>query len=426
MSSVDGLKIDKSRAIQVCDELNDQYLREFHWEVFKEPLLLYFLTRGDIRHFLVTGDYQPFRFLSLVDEEWYGLREWMSEPFSRQYDLVLTRAIQQQRQYAVEALFDGRRWILPEYEDACFTGSKRQVELLIEPLKRVGTSTKLTKLSDSETTTIRKLLSQSPVGPIINLLPEPFRTLQNDAATFLRNAAINVVNEYSDRELALELLTLTELLAFKDSGLVQQLSEDKATLKKLIAKEKEAEVHLSFKSKKLAITKTGLRFGDADVSADSISSVRWGILVEQDNGIRYHNFLLVVKDRAGTKTEVSWRSCEDVKRQTELYSSVIKAVGHYLIPHIIETGLSDLRTGRELKVGKATLSMHGVSFTKLGWLGGKMHTIPWNLVECSTANGSINICDRSTPSVKLEMSFRDTDNAFLLDMLSQSGGVPTQ
>ena len=46
-----GFQIDKSRALGICDDLLDEQKRDFHWIVFKDWPLCYFLQYGDIRLF---------------------------------------------------------------------------------------------------------------------------------------------------------------------------------------------------------------------------------------------------------------------------------------------------------------------------------------------------------------------------------------
>jgi tetratricopeptide (TPR) repeat protein len=90
IQSLDGFALDKSRAIGLCEELLDPKLRRYHWQVFKNPLLLWFMTRGDIRHFLHTENSFSLETLEALDEGEF--RRWLSEPFARQYDLVLSRS----------------------------------------------------------------------------------------------------------------------------------------------------------------------------------------------------------------------------------------------------------------------------------------------------------------------------------------------
>jgi hypothetical protein len=47
VSWLSGVSIDKSRAIGVCEELNDEDKRAFHWYVFQnKPLLAFLFSAG--------------------------------------------------------------------------------------------------------------------------------------------------------------------------------------------------------------------------------------------------------------------------------------------------------------------------------------------------------------------------------------------
>lgn len=111
---LDGFVVDQSRAIGLCEEITDAAKKTFHWNVFENERLLRFLTRGEHLHFLYDEEYFPLATLvALDDEEDSDFRQWVSKPFSQQYDLVLSRAIELGSIAIVEALFDGRRWVLP-------------------------------------------------------------------------------------------------------------------------------------------------------------------------------------------------------------------------------------------------------------------------------------------------------------------------
>ncbi len=49
---LDNAVVDRSRAIGLCEELNDLRKRQYHWRVFQNRPLLRFLTRGEHEHFL--------------------------------------------------------------------------------------------------------------------------------------------------------------------------------------------------------------------------------------------------------------------------------------------------------------------------------------------------------------------------------------
>jgi len=81
-----NVSLDKNRILECVDEMFDGERRGFHWTVFQTPHLLNFLTRGEINHFLFFGDNAPYHALDALASE--GFREWLSEPFASQYNLV--------------------------------------------------------------------------------------------------------------------------------------------------------------------------------------------------------------------------------------------------------------------------------------------------------------------------------------------------
>jgi tetratricopeptide (TPR) repeat protein len=192
---VENLSVDKSKAIEICENLNDESLKRYHWLVFKEPRLLSFLSRGDIHHFLCIEDYKPLDLLGEFNSEESEFKKWLSPIFAKQYDLVLTRALKNRCVPLIESLFDGRRWVLAEHEEICFGGAKRQIDSLLDPLRSAA------KEAEREAPTIAGLeavLQGDHLTSIVNLLPEPFRDQQNEAVSLLRSIAIKAFNEHGD------------------------------------------------------------------------------------------------------------------------------------------------------------------------------------------------------------------------------------
>lgn len=108
-----GLKIDRSRAIKVSDELLDNKLASYQRLVAENRELCSFLSRGDISFFLVSAETSPIDLLEQFEDESWGFAGWLSEKFSVQYDLVLTKALESRDVNAIEALLSGRRLVLP-------------------------------------------------------------------------------------------------------------------------------------------------------------------------------------------------------------------------------------------------------------------------------------------------------------------------
>ena len=108
---LENLHVDRSRAISLCEELNNDEYKKFHWTVYQDELLLEFLSKGSIEHFLVHPEKSPLGTLEILDKDGGKFRKWLSEPFSKQYNAVMTRTLEQEKISNLESLLDGRLWL---------------------------------------------------------------------------------------------------------------------------------------------------------------------------------------------------------------------------------------------------------------------------------------------------------------------------
>jgi tetratricopeptide (TPR) repeat protein len=138
-----GAHIDKSKAISLCDELHDKQKIEFHRQVYNNKPLLRFLSLGEHAHFCVDRNHSPLGLIEYLDDTENGFREWLSGPFSRQFNLVLSSAVENKYLYIIEVLLDGRRWVSTSFTEACFVDSKKIVS---------GLASKLAALEDNSKT----------------------------------------------------------------------------------------------------------------------------------------------------------------------------------------------------------------------------------------------------------------------------------
>jgi tetratricopeptide (TPR) repeat protein len=412
---LEGIKIDKSRVIGICEELNDENLKEYHWLVFSEPYLLGFLTRGDIRHFLCLEEYKPQDLLDELDSEWSGFREWLSMPFSRQYDLVLTRALQNNRISLVESLFDGRRWIMREHEDSCFQGARRQVEQLLDQLREQVEQSKNIKPTLEK---ISEVVEISEMISIFNLLPQPFRDQQSEAVSLIRDIAITAINQYNDSDLSRDILSLTNDFIFESSALTQRLEEDFEQIDKLIEEERMHEAKFIQGSSKMEVTKDGVRHGEKFCSADNIFSIRWGVTINGSHYNQIHNYFMLFCDNAGNEIEFFWKSADNTEGQHEIFRQLVNAAVNYIIPKIYEKIKSNLDVGREVKIGPCSLSKNFLSFSTSGWFSDKKNVIPWSRVENQTKNGTVTIYDTLNSKTRVDMEISETENAAVLPLVA--------
>lgn len=440
-----GLCVDRSRAISICEELNDETVKEYHWLVFSEPYLLGFLSRGNVRHFLCFEEYKPLDLLEELDSEWSGFREWLSIPFARQFDLVLTRALRKKRVPLIESLFDGRRWILREHEEQCFEGARRQVEHMLVSLRNFSDKAKKNK---PELLELSNILNDSRFISIINLLPQPFRDQQTEAVSLVRDTAIAAFNQHSDSDLSKSILSYSKNFSFKSAALKQRLEEDFKQIEKLIAQERKHEAKLRIAKTKVAITKEGVEHGSIFFPAESIIGVRWGILFtgHEYSPQKEYNYLMIFKDNRGHEITFSWQPSDCVvatnpfdqpsalnfnlriseiirgqNKQAELnFDKLMNAAMNYIVPTIYERIQNSLDAGKEISIGPCTLRKDALILKKSGWFTSKKIAIPWSSIKTKIENGVLQLYDKTNPKARVEMGLRETENAVILQILTNT------
>jgi len=233
VSWLDDYPLDMSRALAIVDELDDKAKKRYHWAIFQNKRLLGFLTRGDIRHFLYLDDYFPHETLELLDEQ-PGFRAFLSKPFARQYNLVLTRAIERRLLPVVEVLFDGRRWVEAEDEDICFEGAFKRIGDLVELMRSKAAEGCARKVSLQE---IEDFLRQHSFPELFNLLPTAFASAQKEVVAEIRSLAISCFNEHDDADLSKGVLSLCKRFTSRSVELTKRLEEDFKAIEEIISKQ---------------------------------------------------------------------------------------------------------------------------------------------------------------------------------------------
>ena len=415
VSWLDDYALDKSRALALEDEILNESKRHFHSAVFENKPLLRFLTRGDVEHFLYSDDYFPQQSLELLDKE-PEFRDFLSKPFANQYNLVLSRAIEQRAIPVIETLFDGRRWVNQEDEDICFAGAYKRVGDLVHLMRAKAADGEKRKVSVRE---LEDFLRQHSFTNLFNLLPTAFRTAQSELVAEIRQLAVSCYNEHSDADLSRGVLNLCKGFQFKSVELNKRLDEDFKTIEQKIAEERKAEVRLQFGPERpFQITKEGIKDGAKFFPANTIKDFRWGITVTGYTGAERYEYLLVVKNDAGENATAAWSTSKaDETKQTEWFSSMVNACLNYLAEAAVEKIRHRLTSGNTVLIGPCTLSQQGISFQTQGFLFKKNRFVSWTDVSTEIRNGQVIVSSKSQHGVTTSASMKDTDNAVLLPFL---------
>jgi tetratricopeptide repeat protein len=412
--------LDQSRALALVDELDNEDKRRYHWAVFQNKRLLRFLTHGDIEHFFFADDYFPQETLNLLDEE-AAFRSFLSQPFARQYNLVLTRAIERRVLPVIEALFDGRRWVNAEDEDVCFEGAAKRVGDLVEVMRAKAEEGRRRKISVHE---IEDVCQQHALPEIFNLLPVAFRSVQTALVTEIRSLAISCCNEHGDLDLSQAVLDLCHKFHFKSTELNQLLDKDFQTIEQMIAEERKHETRLSFGAgRSFAITKEGIRDGNTFFPAHTIQGLRWGISVTGYTGRERYEYLFAVKDDTGESIAVVWSTDQSSEaEQTAFFTSMINAALNYLAAAALEKMQKRMESGQSIVIGPGplgpcTLTPQGIAFKTQGLIFKKERFLPWADVSTEVRNGQIIVSSIVQSGIETTLSMRDINNAVLLPLI---------
>lgn len=416
VSWMEDSQIDKSRAIKICDEAYDERLSEYHWSVFQSPPLLRFLTRGEHNHFVVDQDQSPLEFVERFEDEADGFLQWLSGPFTHQYNMLLVEAVGRYDLSVLECILDGRRWVTAADRDNCFEGARRRVDVFLQPLRDYA------KACSAEVPTLGKLTAivngEQSLTSLLNLLPIYFRDYQNEACALLRSIAIACYNTYDDPELSKKVLGLADQLRVKSADLTQKLKDDQKQIDVYIADALKHEAKLVNGNVRWEITKAGARIGEATISPEAATAVRWGVLVSGERHRPIHDYLLVIRSRHDPALEFKWTASSDIEKNDVHFSNLVGATLTYLFPSIIKRIRQDLDAGHTMHIGACPLDKDGVKITTKGWFSNKVHAVPWARLGVTIENGNIVASDTRDRNVRVEMPLRGTDNAAVLQFMA--------
>lgn len=421
VSWLDDYAIDISRAVVIDDDLRNDQLRCYHAAIFDNRPLLRFLTRGELDHFLYSDDYFPKSTIELLEAE-PAFLQFISKPFAQQYDLLLSRALDRKLLDAIEVLFDGRRWVLPQHDDICFQGANKRISNMLELLQQIEIKAIEEKPSLDE---LEEILREHKIVEIFNLLPTQFRNAQTQIVAHIRSLAITCYNKYDDSELSQSILTICKRFRFKSIELNKLLDDDFQTISELITQERKYEVRLTLNNNRtFAITKEGIRDGNRFFPASSITKLRWGITLTGYQAIivfgkRYEYLFQATNDR-NEHISIYWSASKrDELSSTQQFNLIIQAALAYLARPVLERILNNLDNGRTETIGSWTLSSKGISYRSNGLLFVTQHFIAWQDVSISIYNGQVILSHASQSDNHTFASIRDTDNAVLLPILAQ-------
>lgn len=414
VSWLPGIMVDKSRAIGLCEELNDHVKSEYHWLIFQDKPLLDFLSKGAHAHFLV--DEHDFRLgtLEAIDDKDNGFVDWLGDIFAPQFDRVISKALDAENVLILECLLDGRRWVPPSMEDRCFQNARRVVDRLVQPLRNAHERAEDTKPVLSN---IEGILNRGSLIQVMNLLPSFFEEFQNDAVHMIRGIAIRCFNAHNDIDLSRQVIELAKRFHFRSAEANRTIESDVEQIEKLIRQERQHEAKLTRGTQRWEITKEGILMGDRFIAATDVSSIRWGVMVSGQRSAPEYEYLFAAGAEDGRRIIFQWKVSNDLERHQEYFQNFISAALNYVFPHLVVRAEARLATGLPMTIGPCKVTKHGIHFQVKGWIFTGEHFVSWHRVRTTLEHGEVCILDATDPKKKITFPLRETDNAPLLRAL---------
>ena len=417
VSWLPGVIVDRSKAISLCDELHDEVRSMYHWMVFENKPLLAYLTRGSLEHFLVNPTASPLDILEQVYDDDLGFRDWLSEPFAKQFDVLLPKAIEQGNLVILDALLSGRRWVSPAFEDQCFESARRLIDRRMANLRQAKDRAAEIK---PVIVNIRDCLSQNSLADTLKKLPAYFRDYQDEAVGLLRSIALYSYNKHSDGALSKQVLELAKGLTSASGAMKKLLAEDIETIDDLIIKETEKDVHLTKANEDWIITKEGTTKGAIHIPAEEVISLRWGALRTRSQAGLVTDFMVALRGEGNREIQYNWTATTNLEANEQFFTRILDGLLAYSFPVLATRIDAHLDRGLSIQVGPVTVSRHNVRYDTKGLFFNSNIEVPWALVGCDLTNGDMTIFDVNLPKKRTTFSFRDTYNAPVLQYLART------
>lgn len=407
-----GLVTDKSAAMAVLAELDNDEAWQIHKGVFDNWALNDFLMRGSLEHFLIAEDGTTDATLPhLLDA---GVLERIGPKFAAQFDRVLSHAAEHGDLSAVECLMDGRRWVTPAQQDACFDSTRRLLTRLREPLMKLVSDADSRPVARAE---IEKAFNQGSLGGLLTHLPIEFYEAHSSVGIALRGLSVSFYNRERDAEGAKAILAMGRVCAQKSPALAHQLEADEKTLDEFIAEEKSKEAHLSFKDRNVSITKAGVVYGKQKLAPADIIGVRWG-LVQTSASPPTHRLTVAFQARRGEDIVVSWTTSSNLEEQQKFWGGLVDATTSFILDSVATTFQKQLDSNEHTRVGSLEVRKAGVVLTAKGWFSDKQVLVPWTNLSSTLVNGSVVLRDATNHKATADLPVESTYNAFLLHILA--------
>jgi len=402
-------EIDISAAMDICEKLNDDSYAALQKEIYENTSLCNFLMTGDLQYFL-SKDQPSEELLKYKFQPSADFIDAISSVFAAQFDMVLCKALEQKNFEAARCMLGGRWLVRDEDIDICFSGAKKLIGRLLEPIK------KLADEAESSAVDIKTAIAtcaKDSIHLVLSYLPSEFIELQREYYNYLFTISKEIYRDGGGVEAALNIVELAAPIALVCVDVSNRLSNAKEQLNDLLAEERKNEVYLTVNSKTLNITKQAVKYGDKQIRTEEIRALKWGIVFVSNNP-KTAEFSFGISNMTNQEIIVSWRS-SSIAAQQELWEKMIKALLRYCLQSAYKSLETSLNTNGQFSIGGVGMNNRGATFTYESWFSTKSLFAPWKAVEFDINNGDLVLQAKTERKAVARLPLASTWNAVVLN-----------
>lgn len=205
---VDGVRLDRSTALQLLEQLEDPQQANYHWQIRRDGALHHFLKRPD------QGNPRKLPSWNRVDP---GYREFLSEQLAAPMDQALHAAIKDEMFERMLACAQKLELLLPLHLEKALESTLRFVLLRIDEIQKWAAD--LGSVSNWNGTMRRTL--DPRMRDFINALPSRYQQLRNRYADALMDLAVAISNEGKNNRKAKKVTDYALELELDESAMQQ-------------------------------------------------------------------------------------------------------------------------------------------------------------------------------------------------------------
>jgi tetratricopeptide (TPR) repeat protein len=411
VESLQGFQITKTKAIEVIEELNNEIFFDYHFGVFQNKELLYFLTRGDIRFFSLRHNEYPKKIIAAHRGD--GFAEWISERFINQFELVLGKTCEARNAGNLRRLLSGRRIVPKNDEFKCFNKAQRILSALIEPVKEISDKAEKEKPSAVK---IKEILNDEILKVYLSESRTFFNKEVDQLIMWIRSAAIDTNNEFHDREESICILKIALDITTPNSSIAAKLAQDIKDVTGFLNDDNKYEAKLSSGEIPWHITRKTVTKGDVTFQIEDIDGVRIGHTIIQSNPTVLIKHLVAFESR-GREIVFGWNA-EPSQKQKSAFDKLTTATFNYVLPKVTKKIHERIQKGETIPLGDMTLDSRGWRYEKQSFFSSKTILILWSQMLADIKNGDLLISDRLTGEKAPNKTIADVTNALIVPNLA--------